>query len=202
MGDPKFPRTKYDTPVHPWKADRITEESAIERKFGLKNKREVWKAKSKLRSIREQARRLSARQRTGQEQAKKETELLLKRLHRVGLLKENATLDDVLALDVERVLTRRLQTQVYLKGYASTPKQARQFISHGHVTIRGIKATVPGHMLTRNEEEALEFVEGSPLADVEHPVRPKPTASGQLPKNKIMDPAPPPEQRMRRRGGR
>ena len=29
MGHPKFARPKYDTPPHPWKADRIEEEHAI-----------------------------------------------------------------------------------------------------------------------------------------------------------------------------
>ena len=37
MGEPKFSRPKYDTPSHPWKADRIEEEHAIRASHGLKN---------------------------------------------------------------------------------------------------------------------------------------------------------------------
>ena len=36
MGHPKFARPKYDTPPHPWKADRIEEEHAIKANHGLK----------------------------------------------------------------------------------------------------------------------------------------------------------------------
>ena len=56
MGDPKFPRKKYDTPNHPWKAERIQEEKDAQKSFGLKNKREIWKAKSLIRNFRKQAR--------------------------------------------------------------------------------------------------------------------------------------------------
>jgi hypothetical protein len=58
MGEPKFSRPKYDTPSHPWKADRIEEEHAIQGNHGLKNMKEIWKAKSQLRRHRRQAMRL------------------------------------------------------------------------------------------------------------------------------------------------
>ena len=74
MGDPKFSRRMYNTPSHPWKSERIKEENTLVRKYGLKNKREVWKSKSLLGRIRGQARRLTARMRTGDLQAEKEKE--------------------------------------------------------------------------------------------------------------------------------
>ncbi len=204
MGQPRFQRRKYDKPTHPWKADRIIEESGIQKKFGLKNKREVWKAKSRLRSIRAQSRTLLARKRAGEEQAVKEEKLLLKRMHRLGLLGPTATLDDVLALDVEKVLTRRLQTQVYLKGLAATPTQARQFIAHGHVTVKGTRVNVPGHLVTRNEEETIQIRETSGLADEEHPVRPKRAEAGQTAARRLKEPAVKPVEPFGRgrRGGR
>ena len=57
MGEPKFSRPKYDTPSHSWKADRIEEEHAIQGNHGLKNMKEIWKAKSQLRRHRRQAMR-------------------------------------------------------------------------------------------------------------------------------------------------
>jgi small subunit ribosomal protein S4 len=201
MGEPKFQRRKYETPTHPWKADRILEETGIQRKYGLKNKREVWKAKSMLRRNRKQARSLLARKRTGQAQALLEEKRLLRRMHRLGLLGPQATLDDVLALDVERFLTRRLQTQVYLKGLTGTPKQARQFIAHGHVTVRGVRSTVPGHLVTRQEEETIELLEGSPIADEAHPVRPKRAEAGQAAARKLQEPNVAPVQPFGRGGG-
>src|SRR5688572_29332525 len=130
MGDPKFPRRKYATPFHPWKADRIAEENAVQKKYGLKNKKEVWRTKGHLRLFRQRARALLARARTEDPQALQEKEQLLARLHRMGLLPASATLDDVLALSLDQLLTRRLQTQLYLRGFTASPDQARQFITH------------------------------------------------------------------------
>ena len=41
MGHPKKPRKQYDTPSHPWNADRIKEENRLANKYGLKNKKEI-----------------------------------------------------------------------------------------------------------------------------------------------------------------
>ena len=170
MGDPKFPRKKYETPSHPWEAERIKRESDLVEKYGLKNKREVWKAETFLRRIREQARKLFA---MGGEEAEKEKEKLLKRLFKLGILPENATLDDVLALTVEDILVRRLQTLVYLHGLAKTPKQARQFIVHGHIAINGRKVRVPSYLVKKEEEDKITYSPHSPLNDELHPMRPK-----------------------------
>ena len=42
---------------------------------------------------------------------------------------------------------------VLRKGLASTARQARQFIVHGHVSIDGRKVTIPGYIVNRGEEE-------------------------------------------------
>mgnify|MGYP000424446651 CR=1 FL=1 len=171
MGDPKFPRKKYETPSHPWEAERIGREKEILHKYGLKNKREIWKAETFLRRIREQARRLLAM--AGEEQAEKEKEKLLKRLAKLGILPENASLDDVLALTIEDILARRLQTLVYLHGLAKTPKQARQFIVHGHIAVDGRKVRVPSYLVEKEEEDKISYSYSSPLNDELHPMRPK-----------------------------
>ena len=46
MGEPKFARPKFDTPSHPWKAERIEEEHQIQKNHGLKNMREIWNAET------------------------------------------------------------------------------------------------------------------------------------------------------------
>ena len=172
MGDPKFSRRKYDTPSQPWQGDRIKEENEILKKYGLKNKRELWKIQSLIRNYRRQARDLLARSRYGDVQAEKEIEGLLEKLARLGVLPDNATLDDVLALDIERILKRRLQTLVYLKGLAYTPKQARQLIVHGHAVVNSRKVTVPGYLVKRTEEPTIAYNPYSPLANDLHPARP------------------------------
>ena len=149
MGDPKRQRKKWESPYKRWDKARIIEEAAIMRTYGLKNKRELWRAKSELRRIRATARSLLAA--TGAEKEKREKELL-GRLYRLGLLPENATLDDVLSLDVRDVLERRLETVVWRKGLARTIWQARQLIVHGHVYVGGRRVTVPSYWVKRGEE--------------------------------------------------
>ena len=84
MGEPKFSRPKYDTPSHPWKADRIEEEHAIRASHGLKNMKEIWKAKSQLRRHRRQAMRLIGNVDTTEGHGKREMEDLLHSLHHRG----------------------------------------------------------------------------------------------------------------------
>ena len=174
MGQPKFNRRKYDTPSHPWQGERIKAENEVKAKFGLKNKTELWKAQSRLRDVRSQARALVARTRNPSDsQAAIEAKLLIERLQRQGYLGENATLNDVLALDLERILNRRLQTQVYLKGLARTPGQARQFVSHGNIKIGDRRVTVPSYVVRRGEEDSIMIDPTAAIADENHPVRPK-----------------------------
>jgi len=173
MSSQKFPRKKYDTPLHPWKETRIKSERELMKKYGLKNHKEVWKAKTYLGKHREQARELLAKIGTASPQAKKESDQLLMHLSRMGIVAMGASLDDVLALDTESVLSRRLQTLVYLKGFSSTPYQARQLISHGHVAVSGKKVTVPSYMVAKEEESQIQYTIRSPLNELSHPARPK-----------------------------
>ena len=174
MGKPKFSRKKYETPSHPWQEDRIKEENELIKKYGLKNKKEVWKAKTKLGKYRGQARELLAKIKTGEAQSKMESDQLLMHLNRMNILPPSSTLDDVLALDIETILSRRLQTLTYLKGLANTPDQSRQLISHGHIAIGEKRITVPSYMVTKDEEGEIRYTFDSPLNDTMHPARPKP----------------------------
>lgn len=175
MGDPKFSKRKYETPSHPWEGERIKAENELLMKYGLKNKKELWRAQSFIRTLRAQSRELQARLRTGDKQAEIEMKELLQRCGRLSLLPpEGATLNDVLALNTEAVLQRRFQTVIYRKGLAYTPKQARQFIVHGHASIAGRKVTIPGYIVKRGEEEQVQYHIKSPIANDLHPVRPKP----------------------------
>lgn len=173
MGDPKFPRKKYSRPSHPWEAERIKAENELLKKYGLKNKKELWRAQSFLSSVRGRARELQALVRYENRQAIKERDELLARLGRLGLMPlEGASLDDVLALDVEAVLSRRLQTMAYVKGLAFNPRQARQFIVHGHLSVGRRTVRVPGYLVTRSEEETIAYDSRSPISHDLHPARP------------------------------
>ena len=173
MGNPKFPRKKYTTPLHPWKEDRIKSERELLKKYGLKNHKEVWKTKTYLGRHRHQARELLAKMGTKDPQVKKESDQLLLHLTRIGVLPAASSLDDVLALETESVLSRRLQTLVYLKGLSTTPDHSRQLINHGHIAINKRKLTIPGYMVTKDEENEIGYTGRSPLNEMSHPARPK-----------------------------
>jgi small subunit ribosomal protein S4 len=172
MGDPKFLRRTYDTPKHPWEAGRMDEERKLLEKYGLKNKRELWKAQSILRGFRRQARDLQARLRAGEPQAQRETAGLLGRLTRLGVLSQtSASIDDVLALTTEDVLRRRFEWIVFHRELAPTAKGARQWIVHGHFSIGDHRVTRPGYLVPAADETRISYSPTSPLSEDDHSQR-------------------------------
>lgn len=155
MGDPKKARKTYSRPRSPWRADQLAQELYLLGTFGLRNKRELWKAQTRLSSIRKQARTLLAATETVRLREEKK---LLDSLRRRGLIGEVATLDDILSLTVEDVLSRRLQSMVFKKGMAVSPLHARQLISHGHVMVGARRVTVPGFEVGSNDEGMVKLL--------------------------------------------
>ncbi|MEM2994561.1 MAG: 30S ribosomal protein S4 [Candidatus Bathyarchaeia archaeon] len=168
MGDPKKQRKKYATPRFPWRTSILQEELKLLGQYGLRNKRELWRHETMLSKFRGIARSLIGK--PAEQRGKMERELLT-RLKRLGVLPETAVLDDVLDLTVEDILERRLQTVVFRKGLAKTVHQARQLIIHGHIAIGNRRVTVPGYMVTKEEENQIGYVPKSPLANETHPIR-------------------------------
>ena len=160
MGHPRKARKKYDTPPHPWNADRIKQENKISQKYGLKNKKEIWKAETTVKRYRRDARHLLG---MVTEQTIKERQQLLNHLIKLGILGEDAKLEDVLDLTVEDILRRRLQTMVHNKGLATTAKGARQFVIHGHIALNGKKIDSPSYVVKRGEEDLIGFYQSSAL---------------------------------------
>ncbi len=168
MGDPRRLKSKYSGPRHPWNKARIDEEKKLVAEHGLKNKKEIYKANSKLKNYASQAKKLIAA--TGK-QAELEKTQLINKLNTLGLVSKTAHMDDVLSLTVKDILGRRLQTILHKKGYARSVKQARQFITHGHVMINNKLIKVPSYLVTLAEEPAIQFLEKSALSNSEHPER-------------------------------
>lgn len=142
-------RKKYNTPRRKWQESRIDEEKQVMTDFGLKNKQELWQAESFIRDMRRVARELIAGD-------KREEGELVDKLGKLGLIGDNGSLEDVLALDVEDVLKRRLQTLVYRQGHARTLKEARQMIAHGHILIGDEKVDVPSYLVEQDEEKLIQ----------------------------------------------
>jgi small subunit ribosomal protein S4 len=169
MGYPGKSRKTFDKPSHPWQGARISAEAELVKTYGLKNKREVWKVATTLRKYRREARKLLFDiQEVGErgEHAKFETEKFLDRLRRIGLIKYDSSLDDVLTLATEDLMARRLQTQVHKQGFANSARHARQLVVHGHIAIAGRRVTVPSYIVPTGEQELVGYYDGSPLRQV------------------------------------
>ena len=162
---------RYETPNHPYQGERIAEESGLVDRYGLETKEELWRAQSRLRDFRREARRLLGAAQGDAELAGEMGAEFVARLKKIGILNEGDDISKVLSLDVTDVLERRFQTVAYRQGLASTPQQARQFLVHGHVTIDGARVTEPSKFVTVDEEDSIAFDETSVLADELHPAR-------------------------------
>jgi len=161
MGDPRRLKKKYSKPRVPFQKDRIIEELEYIGRYGLRNKREFWRLRTKLgnwRKIARDSRSLPA------EQAKDVQQTLIKKLNRLGILGSEAEFEDVLLINIEDLLKRRLQTQIYEKGMAKTIYQARQMIVHKHIQVGAKRINSPSYIVKREEEDKISFAPTSPFA--------------------------------------
>ncbi|MFL6431943.1 MAG: 30S ribosomal protein S4 [Nitrososphaeraceae archaeon] len=152
MGDPRKPKKMFRRPRRIWTTDQLNAELYIVGSYGLRNKRELWRAQSEVARFRNQARALLALPTEVRQQ--KETQLL-SFLNRLGLVNQSATLDDVLNLKIEDLLERRLQTIVMKKGETKSAQQARQMVAHGHVSLGNRIVNIPGYLVKREEEQQI-----------------------------------------------
>jgi small subunit ribosomal protein S4 len=173
MGYPGKNHKQYEKPARKFEKARQADEVRLLVNFGLRNKREIWKSQMVLRRFRRAARDITALSSAGidpkvVEQKKRQ---MLEHLERIGLLAADASIEAVLSLKVEQQLERRLQTIVYRKGLARSPKQARQFVTHGHIMVGTRKVTIPGYQVSRAEESQVCYAAHSPMANEVHPER-------------------------------
>lgn len=168
MGDPKKTRKKYETPRHPWEKERIVAEKEIIKKYGLKNKKEVWRASSALKKLKAQAKIFAT---ASSEQDDLEKSLFIGRLKKYGYLNPESDIDDVLGLELKDIVARRLQTIVLKKKLALTIGQARQLIVHGHIMVNGKKISSPSYKVSLDEESSIDFAGNSPVSNEAHVIK-------------------------------
>lgn len=140
----------YSKPKRPFDKVRIDEEKEIKKEFGLKNKREIWKSDTRIKSIREKAKRLISA-------GRQEQELLFGKLNKIGL--EVNSIADVLGLEKKDYLERRLQTILVKKKLATTAKSARQLITHKKVLVDGKVIDSPSYIVPVNLENKISLKE-------------------------------------------
>lgn len=152
MGAPKRFRKKFDKPTMMWNKARIESEHRMRDKYGLKTLKEYWMAASELRRIRRNARAVlsgTATEKVGRE--------MIARLAKLDVVKPDASIDDLLTIDVDKLLARRLQSVVFGKGMARSMKQSRQLITHGFISVGGKRVTSPGYAVRREEEGMISY---------------------------------------------
>ena len=163
MGDTKNFRRVWKKPKRPLNFDLKMDELKILGTFGLKTKRELWKARTELSRVRNQARSLLALRQDVREQKEP---ILMNSLSKVGYVQSDAVLDDVLNLEINDLLGRRLQTIVQKKFYFKTPYQARQAVSHGHVLIGDQIVNIPSYLVNVDEEDKVKLTSESVFNEI------------------------------------
>ena len=149
MGHPKKFRKKYERPKKPYDKARIESERKIKESFGLRRKKEIWRTESIVRDFRRRARELQAKR---NEKNEKE---LIGSLNKIGVSCKR--LDDVLQINLDDVLARRLQTIIFKKGLANSMKHSRQLIVHGHILVDNRKIFWPSYIVGKDLEEKISL---------------------------------------------
>jgi len=150
-----MPRKVWKKPKRPLNYDLMMDELKTLGTFGLKTKKELWKTQTELSRVRLQARSLLALR---QEERERKEPILIQSLSKIGLVDQNSTLDDVLNLQVNDLLSRRLQTMAQRILFFKTPYQARQAIVHGHVMIGDGVVTIPSYIVKTEEEAKIRLI--------------------------------------------
>jgi|SRR3989344_1250942 len=148
MGDIKKRRKLFSRPKKLYDRARMDEENILVEKYGLKNKREIWKAKSFVSKIRRRAKDLISSESLEQKK-------FFERLNKLGMGVSN--ISDVLALTEQNLFERRLQTFVFKKKLANTPRQARQLIVHKNVLVDGSVVNIPSFIVTSDLENKISL---------------------------------------------
>ncbi|KAF0986728.1 hypothetical protein HZS_602, partial [Henneguya salminicola] len=157
-------RKVFQTPRRPYEKARLDQELKLVGEFGLKNKRELWRAKFSLAKIRKTARHLLTLPEEDP-QRNFEGNALLRKLVFYGILKEtDMKLDFVLYLKVNDLLERRLQTQVFKKGLAKSIHHARVLITQRHISIKKQVVNVPSFMVRLDSQKYINHSEKSPFS--------------------------------------
>ncbi len=138
---------KYSKPKRPFDKARIEEESIIKKKYGLKNKKEIWKADAKVRVMRQKAKKLI-------KAPLEEQKALFSRLQKIGL--KVSSIADILGLNKTDYLERRLQTIILKKKIAPTIKTARQMITHKKILVNGAVVNSPSYIVSTDLENKIK----------------------------------------------
>jgi small subunit ribosomal protein S4 len=150
MGDIKRKRKLFSRPKKLFDRARMDDEDILVKRYGLKNKKEIWKAKTAVSKLRRRAKGLIGKD-VG------EQKVFFDKLGKMGLIVRDVS--DVLALTEENLFERRLQTMLFKKKLANTVKGARQLIVHKNVLVDEAVVNIPSFIVMRDLEDKISLKE-------------------------------------------
>lgn len=139
---------KYAWPRKLYDSARIKDENLLVEKYGLKNKKEIWKTDAKVKYFRSRAKKLITADQELQEN-------FFAKLNKIGL--NVNSIADVLALNKEDLLKRRLSSVMFKLGISKTPREARQMITHKRVMISDQIVNSPSYLVELEEESKIKL---------------------------------------------
>lgn len=176
----------FKTPRRPYEKERLDNELSVVGKFGLRNKREVWRIQFTLAKIRKAARELLTLEEKDPRRLF-EGQALLRRMARYGLLSESERkLDYVLGLTINKFMERRLQTRIYKEGgQARSIHHARCLIRQRHIKVGKDLVNAAQFQVRTESEKKIDLASRSPLAGGK-PGRAKRKNLKKAPKEKVV----------------
>jgi len=155
---------KPKTPINPFEKERLDSELEIIGRYGLKNKREVWRVQLTLAKMRKAARELLTLEEKDPRRLF-EGEALMRRCFRFGLLSEAENkLDYVLGLTPAKFMERRLQTIILRNNFeARSIHHARVLIRHRHIRVGKQLVNIPSFLVRVDREKHIDFAITSPF---------------------------------------
>jgi small subunit ribosomal protein S9e len=155
-------RKTSKTPRRPYEKERLDAELKLVGEYGLRCKREIWRVQYALAKLRKAARTLLTLEPDDPKRIF-EGAALLRRMNRYGLLADDELeLDKVLQLSTQKLLERRLQTQVYKQALAKSIHHARVLIRQRHIRVGNQLVNVPSFNVRTSSEKHIDFSANSP----------------------------------------
>ena len=149
-------------PKRPFEKERLDSELLLIGKYGLKNKREVWRTQYLLTRIRKAARELLTLEKDDPRRLF-EGQALIDRMMRIGVLdKKENQLDYVLSLTTQKFLERRLQTIVNANKFSRSIHQARTLIFQKKIALnkgtRNQIINIPSFVVRKENETKIILI--------------------------------------------
>ena len=155
----------WKAPRKPFEKERLDQELKYCGEYGLRCKKEVWRAKFIISKLRKRARVLLMLDEKNPIRLF-EGGAILRQCLRLGILPEDKLkLDYVLSLTDEEFLQRRLQTLVHKARLARSVHHARVLIKQRHIRVGNQVVDSPSFIVRLDSGKHIDLARGPSLAD-------------------------------------